>query len=1724
MKSLRHFILAVAALVCGPVFSAVAQDANGHVLTDLWKQYEAAANADLPKQEAEILEKIKTEAAGKRLPVDFYDAATSYVNARARRNWKERSDLEKALEAEIAAFNEPIVTFIWMADYQYAGTTRLSDYVLAHPDGFNGRNSAFYSRRLGSYLGGALPHFIESDREYVLWRMLNNRSWGPLFEELKTLVQGRYPAECCFGYATLPTGNERAAALDSLIARYDGKAAALYPKAERLQSEYYRLEEKNAGSAEFKALYNRCQEFEKQRNAYKGDEALIAKGCETIKGLCKTLTSENLWVSVNDGRVIIRFRNCASTSLVMRPLDNGPALHRWNIKNPTGSFYAIDTASIAVPTVKDGDYRFIVDNGTSADETTYLQHTLSLALRYDARGWCAYVTDHKSGMPLTGTLTFHVSKNSKEIETLEYTAEADFTPLPKSVQKQLDKNGFLKVRVTTGSRNSDELGINTRYYGKASKITPSDSQFARIYRDRGAYHPGDTLRFKSVLYKGNPDTGYKVMNSKKVEVNLMDTEYNIVETQKLKTGAFGSVSGEFVIPTGLRGGEFSLAICEPGKDDDLAMIWFPVDEFVEPTYTLSFDKLDKLFLTGEIIPVSGRLESYSGHPMSGATIHLTVSRWNSLVAETELAPDPATGQFSFEFKATGTGYHKITARVTDATGETLSFTSGVYVDTGVRIDATVLGAAQGSFELKSDNNSRYYRYRGYSSERDLLLSDTLSVRLEAQNSAGTAIPDYPTHYALFELGQKDTVMVTSGTVKTGELLNLPLKKESTLYLLKCNAQSVNGYGHRETAESETIVLHLGKGRLPARLRSVFVEPKVEGDKIRLRLGAGDGPQWTVLAIYDKEENLLHSELIRTKDYEDRDLAIAYQTEWPDAIRVELFAFKDSAARIYGSSIGRPRITGAMPLELLRKQTSGQPGMEYQFTLKTDPGSEVLVAVWDKSLEAIEANPWSAIALTRSVADSPSTLTRPGLITGGGASGSAIMDEDEIVAYGVMREKAGAVVNEAVEVRAEMAEEEESSDAQPAAADKASGDTPRVRTDFATALTFQPQLMPDKDGKVQFSFRTADKLSTYIIGVFAHDKTMCNATLKSEFLVTIPVRVSITEPRYLYSGDRYEVAVTVSSIAPVPVSGTLKLETSFLAGMTKSTAQTQLFTEAVTLDPNATVVVRFPVEGLNVTPAFVGDQGSLTLKASFVAPAFSDALQLSLPVYPAAQTLTEAHSAVLRAGMDRAALLTELQSRFVNVPGLAATLKEVSILDMVKEAIPTKVEPAASDVLSLSEAWYVRLLAAKLLGQDADTEELMEKILACQNADGGFGWFDGMDSSPVMTAVILERVAKIRAQGFTELPDLDSAVRYLDQEQFSGSSWYGITDAQYMYVRSLYAAVPFAYKPSGKAAEKRFAEYKKNAANYLLPSKKRGLTGEIILKARRLLTLRALAASKEGLALAKAWGVSGNASKLTASMKADLLSLSEYAVEYKDGGWYFPNAVMPWRGLLEGEAYAHALLCDLFSQAGDSAQVKGNEIADGVRLWLMLQKETQQWDSDPAFVDAISSILAGSPELLDTRVIALSATYTAPFEKIAAAGNGFTIERELLRLSGTQWQPIAPGDSVAVGDRIRAEYRIHSDENRSFVRVIAGREATLRPVEQLSGFVYGFGRSGYREVKADRTTFWFDRYPEENTVLREEFFVQQAGSFVAPVVTVESLYAPHYRANSGYRKFCNFVCP
>lgn len=172
-RYVRAALAAAALFLIAPLMNAnPAPDKDGHVLTALWKQYEEANKADRPQKEAEILTKIKTEAARQRLAADFYDAAVKYVESVQRRDWKKRDELRKNLEKEVKDFNEPMVTYLWMSDQAGTSSDARWAFVRDRSEAFRqGQNSALW-RGIGGLMGGAMKDFVGSDYEYVLWHLI----------------------------------------------------------------------------------------------------------------------------------------------------------------------------------------------------------------------------------------------------------------------------------------------------------------------------------------------------------------------------------------------------------------------------------------------------------------------------------------------------------------------------------------------------------------------------------------------------------------------------------------------------------------------------------------------------------------------------------------------------------------------------------------------------------------------------------------------------------------------------------------------------------------------------------------------------------------------------------------------------------------------------------------------------------------------------------------------------------------------------------------------------------------------------------------------------------------------------------------------------------------------------------------------------------------------------------------------------------------------------------------------------------------------------------------------------------------------------------------------------------------------------------------------------------------------------------------------------------------
>ena len=1731
MKALKLISVILLSLTHIMTFHACAADKDGHTLTKLWSEYQKAVDADRPKDQADILTRIKEQALSQRLAWDYYDACWKYVDARVSTNWKLRDELRTQADAEIGRFDEPVMHFYNWKDRQ--STEDMFKYVQENKDRLLAASHPEFHRNdpaVNGYLFSPVlvPSFA-NDYEFALWSLLADRRSTEVRDAVRAHFKGRYPQEAFAEYTiaqTLSTDDAKKT-MDGIILDYPGKAVTMLARQYLLIRRNNDLRWDKGSSEQYSLLADDCARFINDRKLFSGEEKAIADCCTEADEILATLTAQTLNVEAEKGTATFSVRNIPSVRV--RILDGAREVFSATVDNPKKSFYVPDTLTLRFPDLEDKTYNLVCTGGKVETKSEYQRYTLSIAHKRDHDGYGVYVADYLSGEPVKSCRFVLYDNDGKEVARTEAMALDGFTYLPESITGILEKGKHsryytLQAVTELGGRirKSPKHGFGYQERGEVERQNPPRHR-AMLITDRSAFNPDETVRYKVMLYEGTYEFATRAAGIR-LRARLTDPEGKEIGEEELTTGEYGSAAGAFVLRKGAKGGMYTITIFENGRT--VASTRVRADEFVLPTFDLSWKPDDRFYLPGDEISAAGTVRSYSGHSINGTDARWTAEYNGEPLADGKLELSPA-GDFSLHFKGPEARYYYsnvvITVRVTDATGETLEFRKTVGVSANLPLNIAVTNRVDGRFEVPD----RYSR--GAIVGEDVIRS---SIQLGSRGAVRTH-PALKLTYKLLHEGK----VLRSGEAENGKDLPLDLSGyPSGLYTIEAtaSAKAGNGNTYDDTETFEVVKASDADTVLDMDVASFFKEIADDGRGIALQFGSTTGPVWAVAELYGDGNRLLEHRIVRLAGVRGKEGSLATvrfdrRPGYPEALSLKLFWFKDAHAYEYTRTLDRREARFQLPLSFSRFLDTTAPHTDYSFTLRTAEGVEVAATIFDKSTETIQPNRWHtdtpdlrdlpyvgydySIGVDESYAyrseeDARAVRTRGRMLSKSAAMGAGAVEMmvEESAPMAMARMEDNAVSYDAAELDEEAAE---NGSAEP--------ENEAIRENFANTIAWEPFLRSDKDGVVTFNFSTADKLSTYYVQIFAHDKAFHNETLRKEMVVTLPVKVAVVQPQFLYEGDRYVARVSLANSTDKPVSG--RLSVKFLNGKDYRTAPTVSEKgTAITVPAHGSADFSF-----GISAPRLADLGLLVNFTADDKDAGSDGVFVTMPVKPAVQTITEAHSALLLAGMDRDALLASLRREFVNVQGAQAALKEISILGMIQEAVPEKVLPQSDNLLDQSEALFANHLIDILPGGKASgatpeqRAEMVEKILACRNGDGGFGWFPEMSSSAVLTAVLLERIAEMGDACPEKLAATAAdAVRFLDATYFGDRFrpiWCGaLSFDQYLHVRALFPEVSFS--PKG-ASFKELREFKKNAKAYLVPGAKRGLNGQVFAKARRMKTLRALVENERGASLARAWGISLFASgRLRKSLEKDVESLLQYAEPHRSGGIYYPNAVMPWRGLLESELYAHSLICDLLTDCGH------NEVAEGIRLWIMVQKETQQWEDDPAYIQAIGSVLRGTEATLQTKVLALSATTTLPFEQIKAAGNGFTVSRSYTR----EGQPLKDGDVLHVGDKVVATYRIWNEENRSFVRLTAPRPAAFRPVNQLSGRYGWFARpisitgwvsfspQGYRSVLADRTEFWFDSYPEENTSFTEEFFVTQEGTFQSPVPVIESLYAPHYRAN------------
>ena len=1588
MKKLIFLLIAITS-----VFQANAKNEEEHILKSLWASYYKAEREDRPQDQLNILESIRKEAVEKKLAWDLYDAGQKYVDVRSQIDWKTREESLAMVEKERKESGIAIIGFKITDDKIAFIDKHREELASTHTPAFYRRDV----RITGYSFGDVLVKLLPSDLDYAYWAVGRNRLDRYPFNALHELREA-YDTDM----------KKWEPKLKDIVSRHKGTAVALLAEDMLLNLRYNSLDKDSTEDEEaFKLLRNDCSELVRRSREFSGEEKIIADCIHYAKSFLLSLNRKQAFGEIKDGVLTVSFTNQKSARV--RVYREGSSRLVWDrtVLNLRNSFYVTDSVNITLPDLDDGEYRVKIDKDKYG--FTYSKHMLSVAKRITPDSHRIYVADARSGQPVERCDLSMYDFNDRQLYKLEDFALEGFTELPEDVVRLWD-DGYLRISLTD-SNGHLRSSMMIRKGGTLHDSRTEEEDRVTLITDRSAFNPGETMHFKAVLFKNWKELK-AVGEGVKLRAVLYDAERKVIGSKDLTTNEFSSVEGSFLLAKGKKGGSYRLSIEKDGRT--LGSRYITVDEFVLPSFSLEWEKTRESWLPGEEMEFKGRVFSFAGRNLSNAEISYTVNRNGDIVHEGPLAIDD-NGVFNIRFASDSTHSYRsyiINVKVVEFSGETLEFSRYATVSRHINIFTDITNARKG-----------FARRQG--SYREIRIVNDEKVELSCRS-------EYPYRFKL----TKDGKTLRSEELDT-ESFSIDMSGLAQgIYEIEFTPGDAVASRAQKVTRQPLSFYYAPEGTyaLSEEVDCFFMEMP---DEAAVMMGASRGPVWAVAELYGSphtllERRIVHIEGVKGEKSSLTKIGFEKKENYPSELQIELFFFKDYSSFKYTASYKAPAIEYRLPLSISRFTDKTLPGSTYKISIQTTQDVECAASVFDISSETIRTNRWNTVEPYSGTGIQLYTSDDCGCNSGEEAVLFETLDFSSSRANGLMFKTKD---NAALGTETESAEEEAEEGAV-------------VRKTFLESLAWEPMLRSDENGEISFEFRTSDKLSTYCIQLFAHDKQMHNSVLRHEFLVSLPVQINISRPQYLYEGDIFIANIEIQNNSDKDISGIFRLD--FGKGEKSEDASIP-----------AGRSYRFSQE------IIAEKTGELVMNARFIdsAGGMSDAMQISIPVKEAAQTISEAHSMLIKAGADREYIQKELSSRFVNVSPAAAKYEEISIIDMLRRELPAHLECSSDNSIALSES----LLADHILrgiegceekGLDISAKsEVTRKLLACRKSDGGFAWFAGMRSSVYATAAVLENMAAMRDGLTAELADLiPDALMYMHKKCKTDNELY-------LYMRALYADVKL---PKAEVPTRVMRKYANET--------RRG----ILAKSRKIFIL-------------KTYGYDKQAS-------AELESLTQYAVSHSSGGVYFPNAVMPWRGLMESELHAHTLICRVLDSYGYS------ELAEGLRLWMMVQKESQQWGSDPAFIAAAATILDGRSSTLETKIAVLKAEDRLPFGQIAAGGNGFTIKRSYFR-NGKQ---LKKGDILRVGDKIKARYELWSEENRSFVRASIPRPASLQATQQLSG-MQGYGI--YRSVEADASIYWIDNYPEETMSIEEEFMVVQEGSFNAGAATIESLYAPHYRANS-----------
>jgi uncharacterized protein YfaS (alpha-2-macroglobulin family) len=753
----------------------------------------------------------------------------------------------------------------------------------------------------------------------------------------------------------------------------------------------------------------------------------------------------------------------------------------------------------------------------------------------------------------------------------------------------------------------------------------------------------------------------------------------------------------------------------------------------------------------------------------------------------------------------------------------------------------------------------------------------------------------------------------------------------------------------------------------------------------------------------------------------------------------------------------------------------------------------------------------------------------------------------------------------------------------------------AREDFAETALFLPHVALDDAGQATIEFRVPEAVTEWRLQVAAHTRDMRAGMAEGHVRTAKDLLVRPYLPRFLREGDAAELRVVVTNASDEALAGHLQLRLEDpLTGDDRSAAFGLLRTSRpLTVAAGASTFATFAVtapEGL----------GEVAVRAVATADGLSDGERRALPILPGRAHLVESRFVALQDSTRRELrFASTTPSDSTRYDEQLVITVDTQLMDGVLRALPYLIdyphectEQTLNRYLSTSilasvygDHPRVAAMAARHAGRDTplarwdqpdpnrnlrleetpwlrparggaaerplvdlldpaevarQRQDSLARLAQQQNADGGFPWFAGGESSWSMTLYVLMSLARGTEFGL-ELP-----------------------------VRMVHRAWPWVRRQAELPGETVAVDPQAvTLLNYVLSCyddelvEQAGFTTDDLatmldVSWRHRLTLSRLRQAQLALTLERA-GRRDDA-------RAIVAALLDVATDDPDLGVHWPAEDRAWlwtNDTIEGHAFILRTVSEI---APDEPRLAG------LARWLLLNKKLDHWKSTRATAEAIHAlvhyqqatgtlaireevrvragrhdrrfvsdpadptagrdrlVLAGheiDPVAMSTIVVSketsglafASATWHFSTEQPAVAADGdlFAVTRRYFRRfhDGQAWvlAPLTDGEAIAVGEQVEVQLSITARHAAEYVHLRDPRPAGCEPEASVSRHRWDLGLRYYQEIRDSGANFFFARLPAGQYTLKHRLRATVAGVFKAQPTVLQSMYAPEFTAHS-----------